>query len=372
MRNMYDEELDENGEKLPYDSISPRPPLEDPNTVGIKQEFSGRPAVVGKITERVAPKMEPSEELQGLDAAMGIDRDAEAAKNLRESLLERDSIANIAQGMTSLSRGVNAPVENEKLYANLAQQGKRQGDLLSDEVTRKQRVKDAIANRALREQEAKTAAENRGLRQQEINAYRQNSRFERMDAREQARQDRLEREAKLGTKETEAITDFDNALELIGQIKSQKPDIDTGPISAAQSGIAGTFGVDDSKKSGFKAQVQDQLAAYINSLSGAGVSDKERAFLIQNLPTMSDNDDTFSAKLKIVEDRLAMKRKNMLGNLGKIGKNVEPFMQGGVPSGDEPSSSPLTSKYKPGQKLKIKGVWMKVGPDGNSLIKADE
>jgi hypothetical protein len=168
-----------------------------------------------------------------------------------------------------------------------------------------------------------------------------------------ARKDKLDNEAKLSDKQIGQITEFDDALSSIESIKRQKDDFDTGPVSAIQSGIAGTIGIDDSKKSAFKAQVQDDLARYIKSISGGAVSDEERAFLIQNLPTMKDNDETFKAKLDVVESRLKRNRENFLKNAEKAGKNVKKFKREEAPKEE-------TKTINGKQYRKVQGGWEEI------------
>jgi hypothetical protein len=143
--------------------------------------------------------------------------------------------------------------------------------------------------------------------------------------REQMRQDKKDKMSQPSDKQISGLTDLDNALSALDSIESQKDKFDTGPVSNVQNKLAGMIGVDDSKKSAFKAQVGDQLAQYIKSISGAAVSDQERAFLLQNLPTMADNDATFKAKLHIVKSRLQTNKANFMKNLQAQGKSVSDF-----------------------------------------------
>ena len=137
--------------------------------------------------------------------------------------------------------------------------------------------------------------------------------------------DKKEQEARLTPKQVSDITALDNALGVINNIEAEKPKFDTGPISSRQNALAQMIGMDDSQKSKFKADIQSNVAEYIKSISGAAVSDTERAFLLQNMPTMTDNDATFTAKLQLVKDRLERNRNNYLTNMNKSGKNVKDY-----------------------------------------------
>lgn len=141
----------------------------------------------------------------------------------------------------------------------------------------------------------------------------------------QAREDKLEKEAKLSDKQIEALSSYDKALNSISSIRGQKGQFDTGPLAGRMNSVAGVVGMDDAKKSAFRAEVQDQLAQYIKSISGGAVSDSERAALMQNLPNMNDNDETFNKKLDALEKRLAGHRQTDLDNYRKGGKNVKEF-----------------------------------------------
>ena len=165
----------------------------------------------------------------------------------------------------------------------------------------------------------------RALDRQERSKDRALQREIALGQRDQARQDKLEKEAKPSEKQVKEFTEFDNALDSIKSIRAQKSSQDTGPLSALQSNVAQFVGMDDSEKSAFKSEVQDQLAQYIKSISGGAVSDQERASLMQNIPKMSDNDETFNKKLDALEARLERNRQNAVTNAQKMGKNVKEF-----------------------------------------------
>lgn len=145
--------------------------------------------------------------------------------------------------------------------------------------------------------------------------------------KQERRNDKLEEKAKPSDKQISDITTLDNALEGIRSIKQQKPQFDTGPIAGRTNAVAGFLGMSDPKKTAFRAQVGEQLAQYIKSISGAAVSENERQALLQNLPTMNDSDSAFDAKLKVVEDRLNHHKNNYLNNLSLGGKNVDSFKE---------------------------------------------
>lgn len=118
------------------------------------------------------------------------------------------------------------------------------------------------------------------------------------------------------------IFEIDDAIGAIDNIAQQKRGIDTGILANGGNWIAQKFGIDDPAVTKFKAQVGEQLAQYIKSISGAAVSDSERAALMQNVPTASDNDTAFSAKLDAVRQTLARKRDIIMRTEKAFGRNV--------------------------------------------------
>lgn len=121
------------------------------------------------------------------------------------------------------------------------------------------------------------------------------------------------------------LAQYDTGLDSLKNIMAQKAAIDTGPAASKRNQLASKVGLDDPGVSSFRASVGDSLATYIRSLSGAAVSDRERAFLVQNVPKMEDNDQVFNAKLKTVMDRLERLRAIEIDLFGKQGKNISSF-----------------------------------------------
>lgn len=148
---------------------------------------------------------------------------------------------------------------------------------------------------------------------------------ERALTRELAANSKREEKEKLSDKQVTLINNYDKALGSIDRILDDKERFDTGPVSALQNKVAGWVGLDDSKKTAFKAEVQDQLAMYIKDISGTGVSNKERAFLMENLPKLSDNDATFMAKAKMIKERVERNKNIELQGFRKQGKNISNF-----------------------------------------------
>lgn len=270
-----------------------------------------------------------------------LDRDlTKAEREDRDDAMKQKMLADSKDPSSDRSKSAQAILVEDfgfdpaKAATLTAEQIEARIPTLKGRLDREFRDREATENRALREREfserSKDRAESRKFREEEARLRREEMALRRDEAKSQkdlVREDKLEKEARLSDKQIAQVTEFDDALSSIDSIKRQKDEFDTGPVSSAQSKVAGFFGIDDSKKSAFKAQVQDDLARYIKSISGGAVSDQERAFLIENLPTMSDNDETFKAKLDVVEKRLRKNRENFLGNAEKAGKRVDKFKE---------------------------------------------
>jgi hypothetical protein len=160
--------------------------------------------------------------------------------------------------------------------------------------------------------------------------------------------DVVERKRKmLSDGQVKILSEYDSGIAMLGDIAKAKAGVDTGPAAARRNKIAGALGLDDPQVTAFRAMVGDQLASYIRSISGAAASDRERAFLMQNIPKPEDNDDTFNAKLGVVTDRLTKLRDIELNLFGAQGKDIAAFNEGDAPGpADAPAgSADLRSKY---------------------------
>lgn len=158
------------------------------------------------------------------------------------------------------------------------------------------------------------------------------------------RDDKLKKESTISDKQASDIASFDAAISALDDIITQKPNYDTGKLSFSQNLVGNFFGLDDSKKSAFKSDVGEQLASYIKSISGATVSPTERAALLENVPSVYDNDDTFMSKANALKKRLSRNKQIELDVLFKKGKDVDQY-------GYAPASAPIN---KDNQKTIVK------------------
>jgi hypothetical protein len=122
-----------------------------------------------------------------------------------------------------------------------------------------------------------------------------------------------------------AVSEIDTLIGNVGAIRKGKDGIDTGPIAGRLGVLRTKVGAGDPQVTAFRAEVGSQLADYIKGISGAAASDKERAFLEQNVPNVNDSDDEFMAKLDRLETWAKRKRGTLLDALGAAKRDVSGF-----------------------------------------------
>jgi hypothetical protein len=127
--------------------------------------------------------------------------------------------------------------------------------------------------------------------------------------------------------EVEGVVELKGARALIDRLGKMKTegDIDTGPIANAIDWTRSKIGVGDPKRVEFKALIGTQIAEYIKSISGATVSEPERANLLQNVPTAGDNDEAFMAKLATVKSLIDTKLKTKREAFAATGRQTAIF-----------------------------------------------
>lgn len=145
------------------------------------------------------------------------------------------------------------------------------------------------------------------------------------EAREDAKDQKATKIATVSDKQTDALSGMDKAISHIKNIIAQKPNFPTGPGADIKNKAQHVFGIDDAQTSGFRSAVGEQLASYIKSISGSAVSEPEAQRLIQNLPTMYDNDEVFTVKANRILKDLENDKSIYLTSLKGQGKNVAGF-----------------------------------------------
>lgn len=142
---------------------------------------------------------------------------------------------------------------------------------------------------------------------------------------------------KLTPAEVEGVVELQGARTLLSQLEKMKTGdkIDTGPITNAWDWIRSKVGMGDPKWVEFKALIGTQIAEYIKSISGATVSEPERAQLLQNVPGGGDDDEEFMAKLasvkSLLDNKLAAKKKAF----SATGRDTAIFDNAAASSGDD-------------------------------------
>lgn len=146
-----------------------------------------------------------------------------------------------------------------------------------------------------------------------------------------------EEKNELSDKQLDTLNSYDALQGLIDKTRLAKSTVDTGPVESAKQSALAVIGQNDPKFAAFKANTVDQISDYIKNKSGAGVSDQERAFLLEAVPNVSDNNDVFKAKLDALQDRLANVRSTFItGVKTQQGKVV-----------NEPARQPAAAPAKP-------------------------
>jgi hypothetical protein len=166
--------------------------------------------------------------------------------------------------------------------------------------------------------------------------------------------------------QVKAIADYDRGIRILEDVVREKPQIDTGPMANARNWVAQKVGADDPQVSSYKAQVNDFLAQYIRSISGAATTDKERAFLLQNMPKMSDADDVFKAKADRTMKRLRELRALELDLIKRQGKDTSEFEEAPImdrgPGMPPPPNAKRPQRTVNGETREWDGkVWVPVG-----------
>ncbi len=256
-------------------------------------------------------------------------RDANAAGNaiLSRNQAERDSkVAQFEKGRANKIQENNLEreaVKNEredKQYGLDQDRLKREQDPTSQESS----LAQTLAKKMLPSKDFSqmSAAQINGLLPSLSKVYEiEQKKIDRNDARTV----KSEEKARLSDKQTSELATHDKAIQALDDVMAQKKNWDTGKLSMTMNAAAGLIGMDDAKKSAFKSDVGEQLASYIKSISGATVSPTERASLLENVPSVYDNDATFEAKSNALKKRLIKNREIEVDFLTKQGKNTKNF-----------------------------------------------
>lgn len=160
--------------------------------------------------------------------------------------------------------------------------------------------------------------------------------------------------AQIQAGEAEQVVELKTLLGSVAAIKAAKPDVDTGFFSNIEDEARGMVGKVDPDRAAFKAMVGDQFAAYIKNISGATVSEPERAALLANVPTMKDDDVEFGRKLDRLATDLERKLKIKIDVLQAIGRDVSGLQTAGqTPQAAAPQAAAMTEEQKRARRAEL-------------------
>lgn len=265
-------------------------------------------------TSRQAARQSAIDKAAGIQGARGVNQSeleaigSAAGMGPEELLTELDKINQAALGDSRKVVLDNARIAKEGALAEKARRGPAGKGPVTPEAIR---MRDA----KLREAEAKAKIAER-------------------DAGGGPKQSKAK---ELTAGEVEGVIELQGAKSLLNQLGTMKVDgdIDTGPIANAVDWFRSKIGVGDPKRVEFKALIGTQIAEYIKSISGATVSEPERASLLENVPTAGDNDDAFMAKLATVKRLIDSKLETKRRAYKATGRPTQIFDVGPQSSGDD-------------------------------------
>lgn len=251
--------------------------------------------------------------------------------NLYSQSLEGDAKTELAKALEAKRLATEAEKRREELRNGLTTRFVDDQNLTARQA---KEVEEKRKDYATATGDKRADAETQFERDKELERIRNQGKLSAIEAKGEQKLDKP-----LEAKIVNDKTALDNTLSLLGTIKELKKGIPTGQGQNIRNSAAQLINIDDPQVSGFKAMVGTQLADYIKSISGAAVSDQERAFLIKNVPTMQDSDETFNQKLDQVIERLTANRQRFLDNIEGSGRKVsDQFKQTGAPSSDKLSA----------------------------------
>ncbi len=221
----------------------------------------------------------------------------------------------LREGLKTVIPGLNIPEGASALQ--LKNMGFNMGTLVSAKIAADARVESAAQRKSDKETTASLARE----------------KFE----------ENKKDKAKLEASQLKDVNELDSIVATVDSIISDKSKFDTGKASFGLNAAASWLGLDDADKSAFKADVGDNLASYIKNLSGTAVGVKERANLMQNIPSVYDNDKVFNTKAQALKNRLLRNKDVLLTNFEKNGKDVTKFKSKIVKEDDKSTTSNVGS-----------------------------
>jgi hypothetical protein len=171
----FKDELQNDDDYQPYDSVSSRDPLIDLKAPSIPSEPSQSDVVKNAILSKMAPQpVEPSAKSgpsSGYNSRTGdfsndpmmkqFEQNQSKLDDYRRAKLGSDYINNLGSAFSQIAQGVNAPKQNTELYSNIQKQGAEALKSNEEDSDRRSKVVSAIEQRMSREG---IAADNRDAR----------------------------------------------------------------------------------------------------------------------------------------------------------------------------------------------------------------
>ena len=284
----------------------------------VAQAFGGLGDIIAGKGPSAAPYEAAREKLDSKVAQ--FDKDKAAAYG---DLFQKEKLGEMKSKQEIEARENDPMSQESKVAKEAAKRMGYQGDLESLTASQFKRFSPAFEKIYSIEQNKLARQDTLAARAQE----RQMASAAKEMAKEEQKVAKAVEKSRLTDTQGKEIGDLDAALSMVDYVKTSKEQsgIDTGPVSSRMNAVAQTLGIDDPEKTKFKATVQDQLAQYIKSMSGATVSPSERASLLETMPTMNDNDSAFNAKLESLKQRIGNLRENKIQTYQKLGKDVSAF-----------------------------------------------
>ena len=130
-----------------------------------------------------------------------------------------------------------------------------------------------------------------------------------------------EKAAQLSDNQVTSFKQLDSVLQQVDRLAQLKSKVKTGIVEGRVQNVAAAFGMASEDFVKLRSQTSDSLAKYVQSISGAQVSEAEAQRLGAIIPTINDDDNVFVYKLSEFRRILEMNR----DELAKAIKSGQPL-----------------------------------------------
>jgi len=125
----------------------------------------------------------------------------------------------------------------------------------------------------------------------------------------------IQKEGMFTGKQQEALFDMDKTLSSNNRVDEYFQDAKTGQLLGRLQSMEQIVGRADPEFTGLKLEVDNLLATYTKFISGATVTEQERAFFRQMLPSYKDHPKTFKDKMDAFNRITADNREDFLNSI---------------------------------------------------------